>query len=83
MRPSLFLLLLSAAATTAAELPCLDNATGQLLDDTFIESGVCVSDSIFYYDLRPAPITSNGLHAGAPTHLHLWFGSLGHPVGEF
>jgi hypothetical protein len=60
---------------------CLDSQ-GNLLTDTAIQDRTCTtaSQAVFYYDIQPAPITANGLQAGAPTDLHLWFGSIGNPI---
>lgn len=63
-------------------LPCIDQATGRLQEGKFVENGECVDSSSWYYGLVPAPITSNGLHMGAPSHFHLWFGSIGKPVED-
>jgi hypothetical protein len=63
------------------DFACLDSQ-GNLLTDTAIQDRTCTTaaEAIFYYDIQPAPITANGLQAGAPTDLHLWFGSIGNPV---
>jgi hypothetical protein len=56
---------------------CIDSQ-GNLLPDTAVQDRTCMaaSEAVFYYDIVPAPVTSNGLQAGAPTDLHLWFGSI-------
>jgi hypothetical protein len=77
---TLFLFLL--LSSSAAELACIDEATGELINDQFVENGVCVDESLWYYELANAPITSNGLLAGAPTHFHLFFGSLENPIED-
>jgi hypothetical protein len=61
--------------------PCLDSQ-GNLMTDAAIEERTCTAatQAVFYYDIQPAPITANGLQAGAPTDLHLWFGSIGNPI---
>jgi len=62
---------------------CVDEETGALLPGRFVENYLCLpegEDAVWYYALVPAPIASNGLQAGYATHLHLWFGSLGHPT---
>jgi hypothetical protein len=63
------------------DFACLDSQ-GNLLTDTAIQDRTCTTaaEAVFYYDIQPAPITANGLQAGAPTDLHLWFGSIGNPV---
>ena len=83
--PTLALLLVMVLLSSweaAAVLDCIDEVSGELIDGQFVENGVCVEDSVWYYALVPAPIASNGLHAGEPTHFHLWFGSLGNPVED-
>jgi hypothetical protein len=47
-----------------------------------VENKACIaaSDAVFFYDIQAAPITANGLQAGAPTDLHLWFGSIGNSL---
>jgi hypothetical protein len=63
------------------DFACLDSE-GNLLTDTAIQDRTCTtaSEAVFYYDIQPAPITANGLQAGAPTDLHLWFGSIGNSI---
>jgi hypothetical protein len=73
------IVLLSSSET---ELTCIDKDTGELINGQFVENGVCVEESVWYYALVSAPIASNGLLAGAPTDLHLQFGSLGNPIED-
>ena len=78
----IFVLLLSfTGAVDADSLECIGDK-GELLNGQVVENGVCVDESVWYYALVPAPIASNGLQAGAPTHLHLQFGSIGSPVED-
>lgn len=81
--PLLLLLLLFFVtyAQQQQDFACLDSQ-GNLLTDTAIQDRTCTTaaEAVFYYAIQPAPITSNGLQAGAPTDLHLWFGSIGNLV---
>lgn len=89
-REMLFLQLLLFVGYTIGQndtvfvLPCLDLITNELMEGWAIENSDCVpaNTSVFFYSIQPAPITANGLQAGAPTDLHVWFGSLGNPIGD-
>ena len=49
-----------------------------------IQEGTCIAadEAVWYYELVGAPIASNGLEAGAPTHFHLLLRSLGDPIED-
>ena len=72
--------------TTTAVFPCLDPSSNnnKLQAGWAIENGVCVnaSTSVFFYAIQLAPISTNGLQAGAPTDPHVWFGSLGNNAAD-
>jgi hypothetical protein len=74
---------LTAVKAQQQQLACIDGQQGNLLSsDSAVENKACIaaSDAVFFYDIQAAPITANGLQAGAPTDLHLWFGSIGNSL---
>ena len=76
------LLLVAFLAPTLAQF-CLI-ATGELPDGFAVENRMCIptAASTFFYGIRAGPISSNGLQAGAPTDLHLLFGSPGKSIED-